>query len=291
VLIAANGHPMIFEAMRDARRRGITTAYAVRGYGYDRREYFADVDHVFTCSAFLSGVYRASFGLVSTPLEPPLDWSTVVAPVESRAFVTFVNPSPHKGLFLFARLADMLGSRRPDIPVLVVQSGRSAGRLNGIPGFDFSRYPQLMAAPPVPTPREYFALTRLLLVPSIWEEPFGRVAAEAMVNGIPPIVSDRGALPDVVQRAGERGGLVRSIPAWMTPQGTRVPTEIEIEPWFSGVCDLWDDAAAYERLGAHGRAIAAERYGESAARARHLEYFTSLASRGTPFETAPITPP
>jgi hypothetical protein len=122
VLIAANGHPMIFEAMRDARRRGVTTAYAVRGHGYDRRSYFADVDHVFTCSAFLSGVYRDKIGLLSTPLEPPLDWSTVVAPEESRAFVTFVNPSPHKGLFLFARLAVMLGARRPDIPVLVVQS-------------------------------------------------------------------------------------------------------------------------------------------------------------------------
>ncbi len=36
MLIAANGHPMMFEAMRDARRRGITTAFAVRGYGYDR---------------------------------------------------------------------------------------------------------------------------------------------------------------------------------------------------------------------------------------------------------------
>ena len=149
MLIAANGHPMIFEAMRDARRRGVTTAFAVRGYGYDRPSYFADVDHVFTCSAFLSGVYRDTIGLVSTPLEPPLDWSTVVAPVESRAFVTFVNPAPHKGLFLFARLADMLGSRRPDIPVLVVQSGQSGGSLNNIPGIDFSRYPQLMAAPPV----------------------------------------------------------------------------------------------------------------------------------------------
>jgi hypothetical protein len=106
---------------------------------YDRA-HFADVDHVFTCSRFLSGVYRDKIGLVSTPLEPPLDWSTVVAPVESRAFVTFVNPAPHKGLFLFARLADVLGSRRPDIPVLVVQSGRSGGSLNNIPGIDFSRF-------------------------------------------------------------------------------------------------------------------------------------------------------
>ena len=133
-------------------------------------------------------------GLFSTPIEPPIDWSTVVAPAESRAFVTFVHPAPHKGLLLFARLADMLGARRPDIPILVVQSGQSAGSLNAIPGIDFAKYPQIMAAPPVPRPADYFALTRILLVPSVWEEPFGRVAAEAMINGIPPMVGDRGAL-------------------------------------------------------------------------------------------------
>ena len=287
VLIAANGHPMIFKSLREARRRGITTAFAVRGFGYYDRAHFADVDHVFTCSRFLSGVYRDKIGLVSTPLEPPLDWSTVVAPVESRAFVTFVNPAPHKGLFLFARLADMLGSRRPDIPVLVVQSGQSGGSLNNIPGIDFSRYPQVMAAPPVQTPREYFALTRILVVPSIWEEPFGRVAAEAMVNGVPPIVSNRGALPDVIEgdASDGGGGLVRSIPDWMTPTGTRIPSEQEIEAWFAGVCALWDDAALYEAVSTRGRAIAAARYSENISRARHVDYFTSLEPGGTLFPT------
>ena len=151
-LIACNGHPMIFEAMTRARDRGITTAFAVRGFGYYEPRHFADVDHAFTCSRFLTDVYRDEIGLVSTPIEPPIDWSTVVAPAESRAFVTFVNPSPHKGLLLFARLADMLGSRRPDIPILVVQSGQSGGALNAIPGIDFSKYPQIMAAPPCRLP-------------------------------------------------------------------------------------------------------------------------------------------
>lgn len=32
-LIACNGHPMIFEAMKRARSRGTTTAFAVRGFG------------------------------------------------------------------------------------------------------------------------------------------------------------------------------------------------------------------------------------------------------------------
>jgi glycosyltransferase involved in cell wall biosynthesis len=289
VVIAANGHPMIFNAMREARRRGITTAFAVRGFGYYDPVYFAHVNHVFTCSRFLSGVYRDKIGLDSTPLEPPLDWSTVVAPSDSRAFVTFVNPAPHKGLFLFARLADMLGSRRPDIPVLVVQSGQSGGSLNNIPGIDFGRYPQVMAAPPVQTPREYFALTRILLVPSVWEEPFGRVAAEAMVNGIPPIVSNRGALPDVIEgdATAGGGGLVRDVPEWMTPTGSRIPSEQEIAAWFDGVCALWDDVNLYERVSARGRVIADARYTEDVSRTTHVDYFTSLNPEGTPFRTHP----
>ena len=49
-IIACNGHPMVFEALARARRAGITTAFAVRGFGYYDRRYFEHVDHVFTCS-------------------------------------------------------------------------------------------------------------------------------------------------------------------------------------------------------------------------------------------------
>ncbi len=283
-LIACNGHPMIFTAMAEARRRGITTAFAVRGFGYYDPRHFEHVDHAFTCSQFLTDVYRDKVGLTSTPLEPPIDWSTVVAPTESRAFVTFVNPSPHKGLFLFARLADMLGSRRPDIPVLVVQSGHSGGSLTAIPGVDFSKYPQIMAAPPVPTPADYFALTKLLVAPSVWEEPFGRVAAEAMINAIPPLVSNRGSLPHVLQGdfSSGGGGRVLPVPEWLTANPTRLPTSDEIEPWFDAVCSLWDDGALYEAMSARAREIAEERYSEDVSRKRHVDYFTSLTPGARP---------
>ena len=283
-LIACNGHPMIFEAMARARERRITTAFAVRGFGYYEPRYFENVDHVFTCSRFLTDHYSERLGLVSTPLEPPLDWSTVVAPVESRAFVTFVNPSMHKGLLLFARLADMLGSRRPDIPILVVQSGHSGGSLNAIPGIDFSKYPQIMAAPPVPVPADYFALTRILVVPSVWEEPFGRVAAEAMINAIPPLVSSRGSLPHVVggDFSEGGGGRVLPIPEWMTSKTTKLPSEIEIEPWYAAVCALWDDPVLYGSMAARARAIADERYSEASSRRKHVDYFASLTPDGHP---------
>jgi glycosyltransferase involved in cell wall biosynthesis len=285
-VIACNGHPMIRDAMAAARQRGITTAFAVRGFGYYEPRYFAHVDHAFTCSQYLTDLYRDKVALVSTPLEPPLDWSTVCAPVESRAFVTYVHPAAHKGLFLFARLADMIGARRPDIPVLVVQSGHSAGALNTIPGIDFGRYPQIMAAPAVPVPADYFALTRVLLVPSVWPEPFGRVAAEAMINGIPPLVSDRGALPDVVggDFAGGGGGRVLPVPSWMTYNTTRLPTEAEIEPWYAAVCSLWDDAALYDAMAVRAREIAEARYSEAISRRRHVDYFTSLKPGGCPIQ-------
>jgi glycosyltransferase involved in cell wall biosynthesis len=289
-LIACNGHPMIFEAMARARARRITTAFAVRGFGYYEPRYFENVDYAFTCSQFLTDHYSDRLGLASTPLEPPLDWSSVVAPTEARAFVTFVNPSMHKGLLLFARLADMLGSRRPDIPILVVQSGHSGGSLNAIPGIDFSKYPQIMAAPPVPTPADYFALTRILIVPSVWEEPFGRVAAEAMINAIPPLVSNRGSLPHVVGGDfGEGGGgRVLPIPDWMTYKTTNLPSELEIEPWYEAICALWDDAALYRSMTSRARAIADERYGEALSRRKHIDYFTSLKPGGNPLQDTEI---
>ena len=165
-LIACNGHPMIFEAMARARARGVTTAFAVRGFGYYEPRYFADVDHAFTCSQFLTDVYREKVGLdqhADRTADRLVDASSRPAtPARSSPSST---RAPHKGLLLFARLADMLGSRRPDIPILVVQSGQSGGSLNAIPGIDFGKYPQIMAAPPVPKPADYFALTRILLVP------------------------------------------------------------------------------------------------------------------------------
>lgn len=51
---------------------------------------------------------------------------------------------------------------------------------------------------------------RFLLVPSIWEEPFGNVVLEGMACGCVPIVSNGGGLPDAVGKAGitfERGSV------------------------------------------------------------------------------------
>ena len=285
VVVACNAHPMIRACLRLARARGIVTVFSLRGYGYTDRRYFEDVDHVFAVSEIVAEAHAPYTTRRPVTIHPPIAWEAVEAAAAERqpAFVTFINPDLRKGVMLFARLADMLGARRPDIPVLVVQSGRDAGLLNRIPGIDFTRYPQVLASPPVARARDVYALTRVLLVPSVWPEPFGRVAAEAMINGIPAIVSERGSLGLVIGGdlpESERGGMVVALPACIETEGTRLPTEAEAQPWYEAVVRVWDDAAWAARLGANGRRLALERYSEAGTRAAHVSFFEACMAEG-----------
>lgn len=102
----------------------------------------------------------------------------------------------------------------------------------------------LFRMPNTPDPRDYLQATRIMLVPSVWQESFGRVAAEAMISGIPVIGSTRGALPEVIGEAG----LLLDIPERITPDSRELPTDEEILPWKQAIERLWDDPVYYEEL-------------------------------------------
>ena len=280
IVLTYGGHPVIREVMRRAHAGGRRTVFTLHNYGYDDRRHYEAVNHVLTVSPYLTRFYAEKIGLRSTAIEPPIEWAEVEAPAEMRRFVTFVNHLPAKGLLLFARLAETLGERRPDIPILVVQSAASAAGLNTIPGVDFMKYPHIMAAPSTPRPSDFFALTRILLVPSIVAETFGRVAAEALINGIPPLVSDRGGLPETV---GE-GGTVIPLPTWLTQNARELPSTDEVRPWFDAICELWDSPAAYTAASDRARAEGLARYHESVMRCRYLDYFESLGKAESLFD-------
>jgi glycosyltransferase involved in cell wall biosynthesis len=57
-------------------------------------------------------------------------------------------------------------------------------------------------------PVEFLLSTSIVAIPSLWEEPFGRVIAEALVMGVPVICSDRGSFPELLARFP--GGLLTS---------------------------------------------------------------------------------
>jgi len=45
---------------------------------------------------------------------------------------------------------------------------------------------------------ELYAQARAVLIPSVWEEPFGLVAVEAMAAGTPPVATARGSFTELI---------------------------------------------------------------------------------------------
>ena len=87
--------------------------------------------------------------------------------------------------------------------------------------------------------RNILKRTRILLVPSYYES-FGRVAVEAMINGIPTLY----ALP--AAKSVYPGGSTEGLHDWIQPAGIGVPRE-ETPAWVEAVKSLDDPAVYAER--------------------------------------------
>lgn len=107
--------------------------------------------------------------------------------------------SPIKGLDVLARAVQRL-DRFSDRPVRLVLAGD--GRFvddfgSGLIEMELGRVERVERLGWVAR-ESFFAAVDLVVVPSVWAEPFGLVAAEAMAFGRPVLVSDAGALAEVV---------------------------------------------------------------------------------------------
>ena len=108
-----------------------------------------------------------------------------VMPREIRRQVLFVGrDTPEKGLHVLLEALDLLGDTAP---LLLVVGVAPVPQIRGV---------QFLG--PVPHARvlDLMAESLAVVVPSVWAEPFGRVAIEAMAVGTPAIVSETGGLPE-----------------------------------------------------------------------------------------------
>jgi glycosyltransferase involved in cell wall biosynthesis len=244
ILFTYGGHAGDVRRHRRARRKRVRIAFCVFNMAYMNADFFREIDAVLTPSEFLAERYQQAIGIDSTPLPTPLDPEDVVATDRDPIFMTMVNPSLEKGLFFFARLAEEIGKRLPKVAVLAIESRGTAGMVvkAGLAGgFDLRRHANIMVGAAVPKPRDIFQNTRALLVPSVWEEPSGRVVAEALINGIPPLVSDRGGLAESCNGAG----FVLPLPSSLTMQTRRPVAPDAVEPWMSVIERLAMDEPFY----------------------------------------------
>jgi glycosyltransferase involved in cell wall biosynthesis len=170
--------------------------------------------------------------------------------------------SPIKGLDVLARAVQRL-DRFSDraIRLVLAGDGRFVDRFGGgVVEAELGRVAHLERLGWVER-ATFFAAVDLVVVPSVWAEPFGLVAAEAMAYGRPVVVSDAGALVEVVgtshpwvARAGDAADTARIIGHFLDADACerRQVTARARERWeehFSPEAGNRRVAAVMERLG------------------------------------------
>lgn len=226
---------------------GLARAHGVQGllYVHDaeddpaRLRATADLGcHVVCSSAFLARRVERIIGRPAHVVYPASDWCFGTAG-DAQGLVTMVNPHAVKGLDTFLAIARRMPGQRfllqESWPLDEAALAALRERLAPLPHVTLQRR--------VPDMRPVYARTRLLLVPSVWEEGFGMVAVEAQSCGIPVIASARGGLPESVGSGGVLVDDYRNVDAWV-----------------AAIEGLLADAGAYrrcsERALAHARADA-----------------------------------
>jgi len=110
--------------------------------------------------------------------------------------ILFINPTFYKGVDIMYGIAKKL----PEKEFLVVGSSDILGKklYNSL-----TNLPNVKSIGKTQNMRGAYKETHLLVNPSKCYEGFSRTPTEAMVNGIPSIVSGFGGLPEVVENSGE----------------------------------------------------------------------------------------
>ncbi|WP_082803733.1 MULTISPECIES: glycosyltransferase [unclassified Anabaena] len=116
-----------------------------------------------------------------------------------REYITFINPIPEKGVNVAIEVARQL----PEEKFLFVK-GKWPGyselqnslleQVDTLPNVEIWEHQQDM--------RHVYALTDILLVPSQFEEAFGRVIVEAQINSIPVVAANRCGIAYTLGKGG-----------------------------------------------------------------------------------------
>ncbi|MBM3302351.1 MAG: glycosyltransferase family 4 protein, partial [Deltaproteobacteria bacterium] len=140
----------------------------------------------------------------------------------------------HKGRDFLRSVMVVMATERPDVVFHVTgtRSGFTGPNVREMGWFNPDRLPELYRG------------SDMAFIPSIWREPQGIVAIEALACGLPVVASNVGGLKEIFTDK-KHGFLV---------------TPGDVEQAVKALCTLRDDPALRERMGNEGRRYCSETY-------------------------------
>lgn len=280
IVISYGGSRVCREMRRLARENGSRVIFYLGNGEYKDKSAFHESETLMVPSNFLRRLYeeRLERDVVTTRsviireryLPTPIDAAKIGEACKSLQFVTYINPTLHKGVALFKRLVEMAQEQLPDTKFLLPE-GRSSRELMREMGMDVHEYPNIWLIPNQADVRAIFARTRVLLYPSFWLEGFPRSVMEAQLSGIPVLGSTRGGVPEALNG----GGFTLDVPERCAKNYRIIPKAHEVQPWLDILARLLNDQDAYveanQRAIRCGQEFHPDKTGQAA-----IEFFSSL---------------
>ena len=219
----------------EAQRRGIVTIYPVLN-GNHGNYAFPNTDLILTDSHASANLYFRRDQIRMIPTGQLFDPLYCLSNKRKPKYITFINPSFEKGLSIFAKLAQYCQKAHPDLRFLVVNShGNFAENIQYLHTKgnkdDHPLKPQdfdnVDMTPATNNMKPIYAVSKVLVTPSLWWESWGRVASEAVLNNIPVLGSTSGGLKEATFGAG----IHLDAPEHCIKDNLSLPDDEEIKPW------------------------------------------------------------
>ncbi|WP_404343675.1 glycosyltransferase [Vreelandella venusta] len=274
------GQPLELLIADEARARGIPSAFYLANGNYKSPRWCRDVDLILCDSQATSKMYRETVGFVATPLGKFIDSQEFIAAQHERKRLLFVNPSFEKGASIVIQLALQLENTRPDIEIEVVEARADWQQVLRITtrnvGKERSSLSNVIVTPNTSDMRKPYSRARVLLAPSLWWESSGRVLAEAMLNGIPAIITNRGGMPEMIDDAGIKLDLPEA--CYEQPY-QHLLSEQELAPLVEAVTAFYDNEAHYQTYVARAARVGREKHHISVSTKRLTQALAPLVAQ------------
>jgi glycosyltransferase involved in cell wall biosynthesis len=141
-------------------------------------------------SHYMASRVKATLGVEADVIYPYVDVEPIrdalARATDEKRWVVFVGDNIYKGLPIVLAVAKML----PDLSFRIISRLFDSERVVG----------NITWTPWQKDPCKLYAGARLVIVPSQWEEAYGRTAREAVLLNIPVLVSGIGGLPEAVEK-------------------------------------------------------------------------------------------
>lgn len=144
-------------------------------------------------------IYNINGFLNTKVIYNPMEFSNNIYKEKRGNIIVYVGRlTPGKGILLLIKSFISLLSQGRKLKLIIIGEGFLRNKIEKMT-IKINKHIKFAGQLPYHQTLDIIKKAKVIVVPSLWEEPFGRVALEAISQGTTAVVTNRGGLPEIVE--------------------------------------------------------------------------------------------